>query len=79
MPSARERRPRPGRATLVLSLICFAVYVGDVLIAKLASLGSFAWPYELGGVSQFLVVLLGSAFLVASALRREAAKARQQE
>lgn len=75
MPTVPHSRTRAGRVPLLLAFVCFGVYAADIVMSKLASLGSFAWPYELGGVSQFLIVLTGSALLVAAALIREAGRA----
>ena len=60
-----------GRVFLLLSFACFAIYAADILLAKLAASSSFTWPYELGAVEQFLLVLVGSALLVVSALFKE--------
>lgn len=60
-----------GRVFLLLSLACFAIYAADIALAKLAASSSFTWPYELGAVGQFLLVLVGSALLVVSALFKE--------
>ena len=68
---ATHRYVLAGHAFLLLSLACFAAYVADIVFAKLADSSSFIWPYELGAVGQFLLVLAGCALLVVSALFKE--------
>lgn len=68
----RQRDILAGRLFLILSLACFAIYIADILLAKFAATSSFSWPYVLGPVGQFLLVLTGSALLVVSALFKEA-------
>ncbi len=68
---ATNRCVLAGHVFLLLSLACFAVYTADIVLAKLAASSSFTWPYELGAVEQFLLVLAGSALLVVSALFKE--------
>lgn len=58
----------------MLALGCYLIYAADIVIAKMAAEASFHWPYEMGGVLQFLTVLLGSALLVTAALVREASQ-----
>lgn len=75
MRSTEHEVPATGRIPLLLALICYGAYAVDIIVAKLASVVPFAWPYELGSVAQFMIVLAGSALLVVAALMREARQA----
>ncbi|HYW77112.1 MAG TPA: hypothetical protein VFA48_10885 [Gammaproteobacteria bacterium] len=75
MRSTEHEVPAAGRIPLLLALICYGAYAVDIIVAKLASVVPFAWPYELGSVAQFMIVLAGSALLVVAALMLEARQA----
>ena len=49
----------------------FAIFVGDILLAKVQVLSGAAIPTHLGDTLQFLVFLVAVTFFVAGALIRE--------
>jgi len=51
--------------------LVFALFVADILMAKVQMLSGITIPLHLGDTLQFLVLLLAVAFFVAGALIRE--------
>ena len=59
------------RACFWAAGIVFALFVSDILIAKVQVLSGVTIPVHLGDTLQFLVLLVAVAFFVAGALFRE--------
>lgn len=60
-----------GRKYLYASLIVFAIFVCDIILAKIQVLFGVVLPLHLGATLQFLVLLLAVALFVMSTLAEE--------
>lgn len=61
-----------GRKYLYASLIVFAIFVFDIVLAKIQVLFGVVLPLHLGATLQFLVLLLAVALFVMATLAEEA-------
>jgi len=61
-----------GRKYLYASLVVFAVFVCDIVIARIQVLFGIVLPLHLGATLQFLVLLLAVALFVMGTLAEEA-------
>lgn len=61
-----------GRRYLIASVIVFAVFVSDIIFARIQVLFGVTLPVHLGATIQFLVLLLAVALFVVAALSEEA-------
>lgn len=59
------------RGYLAAALVVFAVFVGDIMIAKIQVLLGWTLPIHLGDTVQFLVLLAAVTLFVMGALVRE--------
>lgn len=63
------------RACFVAAGAIFAVFVADILIAKIQVVRGATIPVHVGDVGQFLLLLVAVTFFVAGALLRERSEA----
>lgn len=67
------------RACFWVAGVVFAVFVTDILIAKVQVLSGATMPSHLGDTLQFLVLLVAVTFFVAGTLIREKREGEQEE
>ncbi len=67
-------RGKPGRGYLAAALVVFAVFAGDIMIAKIQVLLGWTLPIHLGDTVQFVVLLAAVTLFVMGALVREKAE-----
>lgn len=65
---------RKSRKYLYASLIVFAIFVCDIVLAKIQVLSGVVLPLHLGATLQFLVLLLAVALFVMATLAEEVAE-----
>lgn len=70
---------KPGRRYISASLVVFAVFIGDILIAKTQVLLGRTLPLHLGDTLQFLVLLAAVVLFVMGTLAREKSEDRAGE
>ena len=70
---------KKARACFWVAGFVFAVFVADILLAKIQVLSGAAMPTHLGDTLQFLVFLVAVTFFVAGTLIREKHERKQEE
>ncbi len=59
--------------------VVFAIFVADILIAKIQVLSGKVMPLHLGDLGQFLVLLVAVALFVIGSIAREEAENRRDD
>jgi len=68
-----------GRGCFIAAGVLFAIFVADILIAKVQVMAGIVIPVHLGDVLQFLVLLVAVAFFVFGTLARERSEHEPEE
>ena len=75
----RGRRVSTERLCFRAAGVVFAIFVADILIAKVQVMSGTVMPFHLGDWPQFLVLLVAVTLFVIGALAREEAEKRRDD